>query len=376
MITKIQLIGNQCINPRGFYKYQSYYIQGLKEIDKVNFSIVPIYSRLFASLATNQIKGAPRLWRFCNTLARNQCSIESNHVGRYIFDLGSDTIKVGIDVADGKAIRDMQAYEWSDIYFKANKWERLKYPGKVFPIINGNGVLNESKINQIKQFRNRKKEIDLIFMTVIYASTSTKRFFTNIEHHVRLFETLAKLDCNKILKAIIPKQYSTQMIGNYLKRLDRAGVPWSHTWDGMSSLDFWDHLAKARLVFLRPGKHACISWRMIDLLCMGACVVYDLKPHPNWPIPLVSGKNYMECGCGLDMEENLPSHDRYNRIVRVIEQSLKDKNKMETIRRNNRCYFDRYATPKSIASYILETVKTYHTDSRQLTEFIPVSQAS
>jgi hypothetical protein len=376
MITQIQLIGNQCANPRQFYKYQSYYIQGLKEMDEVNFSLIPIYSRFFASLAANQVKGAPQLWRICNSLAKNQCSIESNHVGRYIFDLGSDTVNVGIDVADGKEIRDMRAYEWSDIYFKANKWERLRYPRKVFPIINGNGLLNEFKINQIKQFRNRKKEIDLIFMTVIYASTSGKHFYTNIEHHIRLFEALAELDCSKILKAIIPKQYSTQMLGKYLKRLDRAGVPWSHTWDGMSSSEFWDHLGKARVVFLRPGKHGCISWRMIDLLCMGACIVYDSKPHPNWPVPLVSGKNYVECGCGLDMEENLPPHDRYIGITRVVEQLLENNDKMDNIRKNNRCYFDQWATPKSIADYILKTAKTYQVDSRRSAEFIPVSQAS
>ena len=375
MITKVQLIGNQCIDPGGFYQYQSYYIQGIKKINDINFSIIPTFSKLFASLSANQIKGANRLWFLCNSVYRKQQSIESNHVGRYFFDIGTHTVKVAIDVADGRKIRDLQAYEWCDIYFKANKWEHLKYPEKVLPIVNGNGFLTEQKINQLKQYRNRKKEFDLIFMTVIYASTSIQHFYTNIEHHIRLFETLSKLDGHKFLKAIIPKQYTPRMIGKYLERLDRAGVSWSYSWDGMSTYDFWDHLAKAKLVFLRPGIHGCISWRMIDLLGMGACIVYDANPYPNWPIPLANDKNFVSCDCGLSPNEELPSHDHYSKINQVIESLLSDQTKMETIRRNNHNYFDQHATPASIAKYILETVKKYHLNAQQSIA-IPFCQAS
>jgi hypothetical protein len=91
---------------------------------------------------------------------------------------------------------------------------------------------------------------------------------------------------------------------------------------------------------------------------------------------LVSGKNYVECGCGLDMEENLPPHDRYIGITRVVEQLLENNDKMDNIRKNNRCYFDQWATPKSIADYILKTAKAHQVDSRRSAEFIPVSQAS
>ena len=376
MITKIRLIGNQCVNPGEFYKYQRYYIQGIKEINEINFSIVPMFSKFFASLSANKIKGANRLWHLCNSVSRKRQSIESNHVGRYVFNLGADTVKVAIDAADGSEVRDLQAYEWCDIYFKANKWEHLKYPKKVLPIINGNGFLTEQKINQLRQYRSRKKELDLIFMTVIYASSSIQQFYTNIEHHIRLFEAIAKLDCRKFLKAVIPKQYTTQMIGKYLERLDRAGVPWSNSWDGMSTQDFWDHLAKAKLVFLRPGKHGCISWRMIDLLGMGSCIVYDANPHPNWPVPLANDQNFLSCDCGLSRNEKLPSLDHYSKINQVIEALLNDHARMEAIRRNNRNYFDQYVTPVSIANYILETVKEYHINARRSDKFISFRQAS
>jgi hypothetical protein len=376
MITKIRLIGNQCVNPGEFYKYQRYYIQGIKKINEINFSIVPKFSKFFASLSANQIKGVNRLWYLCNSVSKKHKSIESNHVGRYIFYLDTDTVKVAIDVADGREIRDLQAYEWCDIYFKANKWDHLKYPEKVLPIVNGNGFLTKQKITQLKQYRNREKELDLIFMTVIYASSSSQHFYTNIEHHVRLFEVLAKLNCRKFLKAIIPRQYTTQMIGKYLDRLDRVGVPWSYSWDGMSTQDFWDHLAKAELVFLRPGKHGCISWRMIDLLGMGSCVIYDANPHPVWPVPLANDKNFVSCDCGLSLNEQLPSHDHYIKINQIIEALLNDRRKREAIRRNNRNYFDQYATPSGIAKYIFKTVKNYHINAQQSVEFATYRQAS
>jgi hypothetical protein len=55
---------------------------------------------------------------------------------------------------------------------------------------------------------------------------------------------------------------------------------------------------------------------------------------------------------------------------------LENNDKMDNIRKNNRCYFDQWATPKSIADYILKTAKAHQVDSRRSAEFIPVSQAS
>ncbi len=364
MYTKIEMIGDRCLHPGGFYKYQSYYIQGFKELEQIDFNVSPLHSKFCASLIDCKVKGAEKLWRLFNSIPKNKPFKSCDHVGRYIFDFGSQRVKVAIDVADGKAIRDRSTYNWSDIYFKTNKWRKLDYPENVLPLVNGNGSLTKSKLNQIKFFRNRKKEIDLNFMTIVYASSSKQLFYNNIEHHVRLFETLAQLDCSKILKAIIPTKYPHKTMTSYLRRLDRANVEWSHSWDGLSSVDFWDHLAKARIVFLRPGKHACISWRMIDLLCMGACVVYDAMPHPNWPVPLVSGKNFIDCECGLGPDESLPPIENYAAIKQVIEKLLADPRQRALIRRNNLKYFDQHASPFNVANYIVNTVRD-HSERRQ-----------
>lgn len=377
MQAKIEMVGDRCLHPGGFYKYQSYYIQGFKELERISFNVSPLHSKFCASLIDFKVRGAEKLWRVLNAIPPNKKQFNGcDHVGRYIFDFGSKPIKVAIDVADGKAIRDKQTYKWSNIYFKANKWNRLNYPEKVLPLVNGNGSLTKTKLAQIKSFRNRKKEIDLIFMTIIYPSSSKKLFYNNIEHHVRLFETLAKLKCRKKLKAIIPPKYPPKAMTKYLNRLDQAGVQWSNSWDGLSSMDFWDQLAQANIVFLRPGKHACISWRMIDLLCMGACVVYDAMPHPNWPVPLVSGQNFVDCDCGLGEDESLPPIEKYRCINQTIEKLLSDPHKMLSIRRNNRAYFDRYANPLNVAEYILNTVKAYSNRRQESLAFIPVSQTS
>lgn len=372
MIARIRLIGNQSMHPGSFCKYQSYYVKGFRSIEGVDFDITPFHSRLCASLYDSQIKGAHRLWSFCNNISLKNRSIEADHVGRYVCDMRSKQVKIAIDSADGRAIRDKEAFQWCDIYFKANKWEGVDYPAKVLPIVNGNGNLDNVKLNRIKDLRNQEKKIDLNFMAIVYASSNRDLFFNNIEHHIRLFEALAKLECKKFLKAIIPKQYPIEMMGEYLNRLDRAGVPWSYSWDGMSSEQFWRHLAEAKVVFQRPGKHACISWRMIELLCMGACIAYDLALFPNWPVPLIADRNYIDCGCGLGRDNSLPPIERYNAIIGSIEKLLADDRKMETMREYNRHYFDHHANPQSVANYILNTVRRYDKNPQPSTEFVPM----
>jgi hypothetical protein len=374
MVNSVQLLGDKCSDPKGFYKYQSYYIQGFKQITQIDFDIRPIYSKLCAVLDEGRIKGAHRVWELCNTLLNKSLTVESNHVGRYLFTIEGRRIKVAIDVSDGREIRDWQAYGWCHIYFKANKWTTLSYPPKVCPVVNGNGLLNHSKINHLKQLRSRTKEVDIIFMTVIYASSDKQYFYNNIEHHIRLFETLAKLNCSKILKAVIPQQYPMEEMKPYLDRLERIGVPWSYSWDGMPSHKFWDHLAKSRIVFLRPGKHGCISWRMIDLLSMGACVVYDGHPYPNWPVPLIAGRNFLECGCGLGMEESLPPMKAYDAMIPAIEHLLNCESKMTAIRKANADYFDRYANPVGVADYILQRVREVKTVENLSEKLIPFEQ--
>ncbi len=374
MVNRIQLLGDKCSQPKGFYKYQSYYIQGFKKNTEATFDIRPFYSKICAILDEGRIKGANKIWGFCNSLLQKNPSVESNHVGRYLFDIENKCIKVAIDVSDGKEIHDCQAFTWCDIYFKANKWSNTAYPDKVYPLVNGNGLLNHSKLNHLKQLRDRPKEVDLIFMTMIYASSSKDHFFNNIEHHIRLFETLAKVNCSKFLKAIVPRQYPEDIMKPYLERLERIGVPWSYSWDGMSSQEFWDHLAKSRIVFLRPGKHGCISWRMIDLLCMGSCIVYDGHPFPNWPVPLVAGRNFLECGCGLGPEESLPAPDTYDAIIPAIESLLTSDEKMAAMSKFNTNYFDTHANPASVTNYILQAVREFGLSRKASERLIPAAQ--
>lgn len=359
MTIKVRLSGDYCRKPGTFHEYQHYYTQGFRQIGGLDFNLEPALVKICFRLLDKKIRGAHRAWSIHNWLFSRHRAIEADHVGRYLFEVDAKPIRVALDAHDGWKIRDQQAYQWCDIYFKTNKWTNRSYPPNVYPLLNGNGLLNSRKITYLKHLRNREKEIDLIFITKIYASTRKEVFYNNIEHHVRLFEILASLDCSKILKAIIPPEYPYEKIRPYLDRLDRAGVPWSYSWEGMNSFEFWDHLAKSRIVFLRPGKHGCISWRMLDLLCMGACIVSDLSPYPNWPLPLVPELNFVHGGCGLGPDESLPPLECYNGIRYVIDRLLSDQARMNAIRGNNSDYFDRHGTPASVASYIIDTVKNW-----------------
>ena len=358
-IVRIRLFGHLCENAGTFRPYQNYFVQGFRQLVGVDFGLAPAYADFCYRLTDRRIRGAYWAWDLLNSIANKRRSVEADHVGRYVFQFNSNSIKVCIDSADGKDIRDTLAYDWSDIYFKTNKWTNYNYPANVLPLTNGNGLLTAEKIAQIKLRRKRDKEIDLIFMTNIYESSNKDVFHNNIEHHVRLFETLARLDCTKFLKAVIPAGLPDNVMGKYLARLDRAGVPWSRSWDGMSSLEFWDNLARAKLVFLRPGKHGSISWRMTDLLCMGACIVCDLAPYPEWPVPLVAGRNFVDCGCGLGRDESLPPIERYNNIRAVIERLLLNQSTMDDVANENRDYFDAHGSPSSVADYIVNTVKRW-----------------
>lgn len=352
-----------CRNPMALYNYQRYYMEGFKAIDGVNFDISPFSSKPFAKLVEWKVKGSSRMWKgfasVTNAISTEKRSIESDHVGRYIINIGGKLVKVAIDSADGRNIRDPRAFDWADFYFKANKWPSVDYPAKVHAIVNGNGLLDSRKIDFLKTLRNQEAKIDLIFISRVWSSPEGSGFFNGIEHQIRLFETLASLDCSKKLMAIIPPQYSPKMMDKFLVRLDSAGVLWTYRMIPASTL--WTSLAEAKIVFLRAGMHLCIPWRMLDLLCMGLCIVYDRAPYPQWPVPLLPGKNYMDCDCGLGPEQSLPSNENYVRIKEVIESLLFDNPTIERIRKNNCEYFDASACPQEVARYIIDTVQGQQT---------------
>ena len=352
--TNITLNFDYCQTPSTYYTYQKYYLQGLKATWGVTCEISPFSSKILAYLRDANVRGVDWIWKRITELHSNR-SEKSNHVGRYSVEIDSNRFNVVIDDADGKGIRDEDALNWSDIYFKANKWPDLEYPMKVYPIVNGNGKLDFNKINAIKNHRHTEKKVELVYMSKLWSRPDC--FENIVEHQVRVFEVLAELDCTKHLRAIVFKDPQNKL-SKYLKRLDAAGVEWSHSWGDINSAVFWNELAGAKIVFQRSGNHHCISWRMTDLLCMGACIVMDKSPYPQWPVPLEHGKHFVNCDCGFAPDYSIPPKERYRNITRAVEELLKDEEAQYQYRKNSREYFDHYATPQKVAAYVLDTLKS------------------
>lgn len=355
MDINVTLNFDSCLTPDIYYTYQKYYLQGLKATEGVTCHLAPFSSRILANLRDADIKGVNWIWKKFAQISSSKRSVRSDHVGRYYIDMGSKRLKVVIDDADGRGIPDKEALDWCDIYFKANKWPDLAYPKKVYPIVNGNGRLDFNKIELIKKHRDTEKKIELVYMSKLWERPD---FFENImEHQIRVFETLGKLDCTKNLKAIVFRS-SQNSLAKYLGRLDAAGVEWSYSWGNITSDVFWKNLAEAKIVFQRSGNHHCISWRMTDLLCMGACIVMDKAPYPQWPVPLERGRHFVECDCGFTPDFSPPSKERYDNIRKVIEGLLNDEPAQEQYRKNCQEYFDLYETPQHVAAYIIDTLKS------------------
>jgi len=168
---------------------------------------------------------------------------------------------------------------------------------------------------------------------------------------VRTFETLAKLKVRSHLRAtLMPLQQPFPR--HFLDRLSKAGVP--VTTSEVTVDELWNTTSASRLAFLRPGRHLCVSWRMIDHLAMGACTVCDHAPYPQWPVALQAGREFMDSGCGIGMDDSLPDPADYERIADTVMALLADPERVAESRRAAAAYFDEHATPARIARYLMD----------------------
>ena len=264
-------------------------------------------------------------------------------VGRYAAQLNGRTVKFAIDPRDSHPIYDPEILEWSDVFFKSNRWPTVEYDAKVLPIVNGNGFVGQRQIRLLKRLRDHPKDLDLVFISTLRGG---------IEHNVRLFEELAKLDCNKELLAIFPPGFDDQTRAVLGKRLASAGVPIG---GHLPLKTLWRTLARAKVVFSRSGHHLCIPWRMIDVLCMGACIAYDAPPIPQWPEPLLPDVHYANCGT-LDRSNPDSATAHYERLLPTLEGLLHDTERIESLRHAARTYFDEHAAPERVADYVVRTL--------------------
>ncbi len=324
--------------------YQAYYWLSLSLATRLSVRNSPWWYRVLPAIPALDIDAVLELLRPRLGMRNRWNSPDlSDFTGCYSLRHGGREIRFAIDGHDLKDIVAPEALDWADIYFKANMWQTEAYPDKVVPIVNGNGFLRERHLQKLQRYRQTNKTNDLIFIS---------RIWGGVEHNVRLFEELAALPGKKRLVAIfVAGTAPSAETEAAVKRLEFAGV--ECTTDLFSIDQLWQEMAEARIVVLRAGKHMCIPWRMIDLLCMGSCIVSDADFYPQWPEKLVPGTHYISAGLQRPADTSAASPEEFAKLRETIEQLLGDKEKQKELRRNSAVYFDEHAAPEKVGAYIL-----------------------
>jgi hypothetical protein len=307
--------------------YQRYYLLGFEDEASVRVEGAPLPVGL-APGVTNKVRVAYRLTRKSG----------AGHVGRYV----AEGVRFAIDAHDGREVFDPEALDWAEVYFKANRWPGDEYDPKVVPIVNGNGLLDRSHIARLRRLRNEPKTIDVAYISNVWGGR---------EHSLRVFERLAALDCTKDLLAILPEGFPAEEDEANAARLLAAGVP--VTREPLNPRELWRRLARARLVPLRAGKHLCFSWRTLDLLAMGACIVFDALPPPRWPVPLEPGMHVADCGIVRPENTQAAPPAEYDKVPATIEVLLESHAEQRELRAAAAAYFDEHAAPARVAAAIL-----------------------
>ena len=352
----VKLAFNYCYRPDELYHWQRYFIYGLKMLGDVSFSPTPFYWKGFLSLV-DHCDICRRAWFFAGRKIKKKSHRleKGNHVGRYTIQYKGKEKRVVIDAADGREVRSEDALEWADIYFKSNMWTGISYPDKVRPITTGDISLTPKHIEFLKSLRNREEKYDLCFISRIWAGKREDPL-NMVIHQVRLFETLAGLDCRKRLVAVISKKVTvSREAKEYVDRLEKN--PAIEVCYRQKSLhELWTSCAASKVVFFRAGKHLAMPGRMLEYLAMGSCVVFDAKPFSHWYRPLIEGVNYVACDAGLKSDESLPPEETYKEIAAFIDELLSDPEKIKEIKRSNAEYYDAYASPEEVARYVIDTI--------------------
>jgi hypothetical protein len=307
--------------------YQKYYLLGFEEVARLRVrGLPPVASvRAKVSLAYRFGRGRAEAW-----------------VGRYV----SDGVRFAIDAHDRREVKDPDALEWADVYFKANRWPDDPYDPKVLPIVNGNGLLDRGKIARLRSLREAPKEVDVAYVSNVWGGR---------EHSLRVFGRLAELDCSKDLLAIFPEGFPPEEDAENMERLRARGI--AVTRDPVPPRELWRRLARARLVPMRAGKHLCWSWRTIDLLAMGACIVFDALPPPRWPVPVEPGVHVADCGIARPDDTEAAPEAEYDKVPTTIEALLARPEEQQRLRAAAARYFDEHAAPGKVAQYVLQAAR-------------------
>jgi len=267
--------------------------------------------------------------------------------GQYEFKFDSGRmLRLVVDVQDAGEIASESLLKKCDVYAKSNYRVDYRYPSPVVPICNGNRVVLPY-LSLLRSLRDRQPKYDVCFIVRVWGGRDEK---AGVEHNLRLLEAVNKARCSKRLLALLV----TGDIDEQEKRLRAQGIPTTRAPMGLREL--WNASASALTNVIRLGMHNCIPWRFMDLIAMGACVVFEQAPQTIWTPPLVRGEHYLDLGATTTADLPLATDADYDLIPERIESFVHDRPRAFLLRARAAQYFDQFASPLAVGRQLLAHV--------------------
>lgn len=344
------------------YEYLHYCLLALGAQPNVSVSIRPVSGRLLARLIELGMPGAKRAWRALHRRTEDRRPEQGAYVRLTFTTRHGKQVKAVIDFWDSGALEYPEALQWCDVYFKTNFWPTMKYPRKVLPLVNGNGRLSFRDLRTLQAMRTTQPTRDFVYWAQIWEPRAAKGYsekdaYNIVEHQIRLFESLSTLTCDVDLIAVVPGDLVAMRSDQVVRRLEACGVRVQADWGDINTARFWAGMRSGRIVFLRTGTHHSISWRLTELLAMGACIAYDGTPYPNWPAQLVGGVHYLDGQCAIRPDFTLPTPEQYRSLVKRIADLLVDAEALSAFRNQAARYYDAHCRPEAVGAYIVRCLE-------------------
>jgi hypothetical protein len=358
-----------CISPYDYShdRYQAYYREGLRRYlsqrgERLRVRSIPRFPKVLTLLRAARNSSrlrrafgplAPRLHssldRFAATLGGKRPAPSGFFhplVGQYQFRFDGVQARICLDASDSGDICSPELLEQSDLYLKTNYWKARRYDSRVIPFYNGNPLILPH-IGRLRSMRPRPAEFDFCFVVRVWGGRDEVE---GVEHNIRLLEAAARAPGRKFLLAYLVAG-DTAALG---ERLRKQGITCSTT--PLRLKELWRIAAASRLNIIRLGMHACVPWRMTDMLALGACPVLDQPPLTVWPEPLREGVHFLQLGALATPGACIADERAYSDIPARLEQVLADDRLVREIRANAADYFDRHLAPEAVGRCFLEIV--------------------
>lgn len=300
------------------------------------------FGRTFGRLAPSLGSGLDRFAQLCG--AWRQPPHPTTGVYDYTDSAGL-TVRFCIDSQDSGVLGSPDLLRDCRVYFKTNYWTDHNYDPRVIPFYNANPLILPH-LAHLRAARAFLPTYDLCFVVRVWGGTDEVE---GVEHCIRLLEAASRVPGNNYLFAYLV----AGDIPSTEKRLRAAGVHCSTK--PLPLRELWDVSARSRVNLIRLGMHACVPWRMCDLLAMGACPVLDQRPKTLWPAPLCLGKHYWSLDAETSLARPVAADDAYRAIPELLGGVIADAVRTAETRRATADYFDRYLAPESVGRQIRET---------------------